>query len=413
MKISWQILQKLEKEYGDSFYILDIRKFDNNYKEFLTSFREIYSNSNIGYSYKTNYTPKICQWVNSLGGYAEVVSQMEYDLAVRIGVPPSKIIFNGPFKLKEDIENAILAGSIVNLDSLHEVSIVEALAQRLPEREIAVGLRCNFDVGTSKISRFGFDIEGGELEYVFKMFKHLNNCSIKGLHCHFSTPKRSVESYALRARKMLEISRLYFQERQPEFIDLGGGFFGKMSEDLRKQFDCPIPSYQEYARAIAPEFKNKFSQDFEPELILEPGVAIVADVMKFVTKIFGVKTVRSRQLALTTGSVQNVKPTLNDKNLSIKVYKNAESLNQEKLVGEVDLVGYTCMEHDCLYKEYQGEIAVGDYAVFDNVGAYTTVFKPPFIRSSPPIISYDSLLNEYELIKRRESFQDMFSTYVM
>jgi diaminopimelate decarboxylase len=71
------------------------------------------------------------------------------------------------------------------------------------------------------------------------------------------------------------------------------------------------------------------------------------------------------------------------------------------------------MEHDCLYKGYQGEIGVGDYIVFDNVGAYTTVFKPPFIRSSPPIISYDSAMNEYELIKRRENLEDMFATYVM
>jgi diaminopimelate decarboxylase len=108
-----------------------------------------------------------------------------------------------------------------------------------------------------------------------------------------------------------------------------------------------------------------------------------------------------------------VKPTLNDKNLTVKVYRDEENPHQEKLIGQSDLVGYTCMEHDCLYKEYQGEIAIGDYIVFDNVGAYTTVFKPPFIRSSPPIISYDSVADEYELIKRRESFQDMFSTYII
>lgn len=413
MKISWQTLQRLEREYGDSFYILDIRKFEDNYKEFLTSFREIYSNSNIGYSYKTNYTPKLCQWVNSMGGYAEVVSQMEYDLAIRIGVPPSKIIFNGPLKLNEDIENAIVAGSIVNLDSLREVLIVKDLAQRLPNHKLAVGLRCNFDIGSGTVSRFGFDVEGGELEYAFNTLEQLNNCSVEGLHCHFATSKRSVESYTLRASKMLSLSNLYFRERQPKFISLGGGFFGKMGEDLRKQFDCPIPSYQDYAQAIASRFKNQFPQISSPELILEPGVAIVADVMKFVSKVVGLKTVRSRKLALVTGSIQNVKPTLNDKNLMMKVYRNESSLNQENFVGLVDLVGYTCMEHDCLYKEYPGEIGVGDYVVFDNVGAYTTVFKPPFIRSSPPIISYNSILDEYELIKRRETHQDLFSTYVI
>ena len=413
MDLSWQILNKLEKEYGESFYLLDIEKFKKNYQEFLEAFRSIYPNSNIGYSYKTNYTPKLCQYVNSVGGYAEVVSRLEYDLAIHIGVPPSRIIFNGPLKLKEDIENAIAAGSIVNLDSLQEVSIVKELAQTLPDRQFAVGLRCNFDISSSRISRFGFDAEGGDLEYAFNTLEQLENCSVEGLHCHFSTSERSVESYALRAKKMLILCDLLFQERQPQFINLGGGFFGKMSEDLRKQFDCHIPSYQEYAEAIAFQFVNRFSHNSSPELILEPGVAVVADVMKFVSKVVGVKTVRSRRLALVTGSIQNVKPTLNGKNLPTKFYKNDKTCDREKLAGPVDLVGYTCMEHDCLYQEYPGEIAVDDYVVFDNVGAYTIVFKPPFIRSSPPIISYNSCSNQYELIKRRETFQDLFSTYVI
>jgi diaminopimelate decarboxylase len=108
-----------------------------------------------------------------------------------------------------------------------------------------------------------------------------------------------------------------------------------------------------------------------------------------------------------------VKPTLNSKNLLTKVYRKDKSFSQERLAAPVDLVGYTCMEHDCLYQEYRGEIAVDDYVVFDNVGAYTIVFKPPFIRSSPPIISYNSSLNKYELIKRRETFQELFATYVI
>jgi diaminopimelate decarboxylase len=414
MELSWQIINQLEKEFGESFYILDIEKFQQNYQEFLEAFRSIYPNSNLGYSYKTNYTPKLCQYVNSVGGYAEVVSRLEYDLAIRIGVSPSRIIFNGPLKFREDIENAITAGSIVNLDSLREVSIVKELAQSLPEdRQFAVGLRCNFEISSGRISRFGFDTEGGELEYAFNTLEQLKNCSVEGLHCHFSTSERSVESYALRAKKMLALCDLLFQERQPKFINLGGGFFGKMSEDLRKQFDCHIPSYQEYAEAIASQFVDRFSQNSRTKLILEPGVAVVADIMKFVSKVVGVKTVRSRKLALVTGSIQNVKPTLNSKNLLTKVYRKDKSFSQERLAAPVDLVGYTCMEHDCLYQEYRGEIAVDDYVVFDNVGAYTIVFKPPFIRSSPPIISYNSSLNKYELIKRRETFQELFATYVI
>ncbi|HEY9670759.1 MAG TPA: hypothetical protein V6D11_04895 [Waterburya sp.] len=413
MELSWQIIHQLEKEYGDSFYLLNISQFENNYREFLQAFRSIYLNSNIGYSYKTNYTPRLGQSVNSLGGYAEVVSQMEYDIAISIGVPPSRIIFNGPLKERENIENAIQAGSIVNLDSLPEVFMVEDLARRRPDHQITVGLRCNFDIGTSRISRFGFDVEAGELDYIFKRLGSLDNCFIAGLHCHFSTSQRSLDSYALRTQKILELSEYYFKDKQPEFIDIGGGFFGKMDDNLSKQFDCHIPSYHEYAEAIATQFRDRFTQNSGPELILEPGVAIVADVMTFVGKVVVVKTIRSRKIALVTGSIHNIKPTLTDKRKPVKVYKNPDNTNQEKLINSVDFVGYTCMEHDCLYEDYQGEIGSGDYVVFENVGAYTTVFKPPFIRPNPPIISYDSILDEYALSRRRETSHDVLCTYII
>ncbi len=413
MQLSFDRLQQLEKEYGESFFLLDICQFRSNYVEFLQSFREIYSDTNLGYSYKTNYIPQLCKTVHNLGGYAEVVSQMEYDLAIALGVPPTKIIFNGPLKHPDDLKSAILAGSMVNLDSIEEVEIVEALAQELPQQKIAVGLRCNFDIGDGRISRFGFDVEAGELDRVFVKFDQLANCAVSGLHCHISTANRSIESYQIRTQKIIETSDLYFPDCPPKFLDIGGGFFGKMTDDLQNQFDCYIPNYQEYAQAIATQLATRFpDSSSRPELIIEPGVAIVSDVLNFVAKIVGLKTVKSKNIALVVGSCHNVKPTMNDKNLSLKIYRGIENSNR-KIVGSINIVGYTCMENDYLYRDYQGEISSGDYAVFTNMGAYTIVFKPPFIRPNPPIISYDSDLDQCTLVRRRETTKDLFSTYIV
>jgi diaminopimelate decarboxylase len=411
MDISWQLLHSLEETYGDSLYLLDLKAFENNYHEFLQAFRCIYPNTNIAYSYKTNYTPKLCQLVNLMGGYAEVVSRMEYDLALRVGVPPQRIIFNGPYKRESDIEEALLAGSIVNLDSPYEVALVEAIAHKSPNHTMIVGIRCNFDIGTDDISRFGFDVEGEELKSILETLGRLENCHVGGLHCHFLAPQKSVKAYSLIARRMLELSAVYFGDNHPQFIDLGGGFFSKMSLDLRKQFGYPVPAFQEYAEAIAPQFADLFPQDSGPELILEPGIAITADIMKFVSKIIDIKTIRSRTIALVSGSIYNTKPTLNDKNLPIRVLSN--NPKSKRANGTIDIVGYTCMENDCLYKGYQGSLAVGDYVVFDNVGAYTVVLKPPFIIPCPAMIAYDSTHREFEIVKRREDLSDVFSTYVL
>jgi diaminopimelate decarboxylase len=134
--------------------------------------------------------------------------------------------------------------------------------------------------------------------------------------------------------------------------------------------------------------------------------------MKFVTKVIGIKSIRSKKFALVSGSVHNIKPTLHNKNLPISIFPNHQH-TAEKDEGLVDIVGYTCMEHDCLYHEYDHPIAVGDFVVFDNVGAYTIVMKPPFIRPSPPIIGYDLTSGEIEIIRRRENRSDMFSTYTL
>ena len=92
MKLNKQIISDLRKEYGDAFYLLDSKQFRSNYTELKNAFSSIYSNFNIAYSYKTNYTPRLCKIVNELGGYAEVVSEMEAALAMRIGVKENRII---------------------------------------------------------------------------------------------------------------------------------------------------------------------------------------------------------------------------------------------------------------------------------------------------------------------------------
>jgi diaminopimelate decarboxylase len=408
VELSWPILQDLEQKYGECFYLLDLNKFEDNYRQFLDCFRSIYPNTNIGYSYKTNYIPTICKSVAQHQGYAEVVSQMEYDLARKIGVPCDQIIFNGPLKYPQDLERAVLAGSIVNLDSLQEVEIICALAKRLPDRLISVGLRCNFDIGTDLISRFGLDVENGDLDYIFARFKKLGNCHVRGLHCHFTTAQRSLASYQIRTAKILATTDKYFPDQPPKYIDVGGGYFGQMTENLRQQFNFEIPTYQEYAQVIATQLKQRFNGDVQPELIIEPGVALVANVMKFVGKVVGLKTIRSRHLALVTGSIHTVKPS---KQLPLTVYKNELDPDRAESQVPIDLVGYTCMEHDCLYPGYPVPVGIGDYTVFDNVGAYSIVFKPPFIWPSPPIVSYDSILQQDRLARRQETTQDVFATY--
>src|SRR3990172_8647067 len=112
----FETLAKLAQEHGDAYYVLHPERFQTNLRALAGAFRAIYSRTAIGYSYKTNYTPLLCRLADQEGCYAEVVSKMEYDLALRLGVSPGRIIFNGPLKAPEEIEEALLSGALVNLE---------------------------------------------------------------------------------------------------------------------------------------------------------------------------------------------------------------------------------------------------------------------------------------------------------
>jgi diaminopimelate decarboxylase len=410
MHLSWQVLHDLEQAYGESFFLLDLQAFRSNYRTFLDAFRAIYPRSQIAYSYKTNYLPRLCSEVDRLGGYAEVVSGMEYELALRVGVDPQRIIFNGPYKDESYLTRALLAGSLVNLDGEHEIAYVEAIARRHPHATLTVGLRCNFALEEDHDSRFGFDVEGERLRAAVKRLEQIDNLVVAGLHCHFSTGQRSVESYARRTRRLLELTADCLRRSAPRVVNVGGGYFSRMSSALRNQFPFAVPGYEDYAAAVASQLIAAFPGSTGPELILEPGAALTADVMRFVAKVVALKRIRSREIALVAGSIHNIKPTLHQKQLPITVVRAPDAPSARTSDQPLDIVGYTCMEHDYLYRGCNEELCPGDYVIFDNVGAYTIVMKPPFIRPAPAILVLEND-QSFSQTKRPERFDDLFAAY--
>lgn len=411
MKLSIRILKKIGTEYGQSFYILDSKQFTANYKGLQKAFRDIYPNSHIAYSYKTNYTPKLCKLVDEFGGFAEVVSGMEYRIARKLDVIPKNIYFNGPYKDSSVVEELLLTGGNVNIDSNFDLQIVKEIARKYPANEFSVGIRCNFDVQDGVLSRFGFDVDGDEFITAINTIRNIPNIELKGLHCHFAT--RSIETWPLRVEGMLDLVQKYF-EKPPKFVCLGGGLYGRMPNSLKAQFDVEIPTYEDYANAVANPFRD-FFKDVDPAekpmLVIEPGTAIVGDVMKFAAKVINIKDVRGKKIATLLGSIYNINPTLNKKNLPIKVYHDENSQNEPVEYENLDFGGYTCIESDYLYRGFSGKLAVGDYIVFDNVGSYSVVLKPPFILPNFAIVEYCNESNSIQLVKSKENFEDLFHTF--
>lgn len=408
------IINPLRDKYGDSFYVFDKEKLRANYLSMFSAFSSRYSNFIIGYSYKTNYVPSLIMEMSQLGAYAEVVSRLEYDLALRIGVKPNKIIFNGPFKRYDDIELALKGGSILNLDSFYEIESLKKYIERNPEGHFKVGLRASFDLTVDgnnplqsgfQLSRFGFCVENGNLESAIDELKRIPNLKIVGLHGHFSTSTRSINVYRKITQTLCDLSKKYLANTL-EYIDIGGGMYGNIPKSMRKK---DVPSFDDYAEAVC-EIMNKEKDYFkqEPLLIVEPGLSMVVDTFQFYCKVMDIKVNQDEYFVLVKGSVHNIKPTMHPMNMPMEHIRMHDTLYKK---GQYNVVGYTCMEKDYLSIDFEGSIPKqGDFLIFKNVGAYTIVFDPPFIKERPPIISMDG--NNFSLVRKREMINDFINENV-
>lgn len=401
MIIDRDLISNLRDEYGDAFYILDSEQFKRNFLELRDIFRKIYSNFNIAYSYKTNYTPKFCKIVDELGGYAEVVSEMELEIALRIGVKYNRIIWNGPIKNARKLEEFLIAGGTDNIDSIEELETVKNIAARHRDKTLNVGIRCNYDVNDGVVSRFGFDIYSEDFKKVLTFVTETPNIHFINFQCHYA--KRQIDYWPARAKGMVDlIDRLGIT---PERIDIGGGLFGKMADSLKVQFKNRIPSYHDYANAVATTFAEYFNdKDVQPELLIEPGSAVVGDCMKFVGTIKTIKNIRGKWIATILGSQKNI--NMSGVNPPMEVISMGREQKEYK---NVDFVGFTCIEGDILYNNYSGKFAHEDAIVISNCGSYSLVMKPPFILPNFPVL--DICNKKIEVVKRGEIFDDLFHTF--
>lgn len=391
------------KELKTPYYMFYANDFINNYYDLENSMRDIYDNYQVAYSFKTNYTPAVCNLVKKLGGYAEVVSDMEYQLALKIGFRPEHIVYNGPGKGKM-LEHCLLNGGLLNVDNMEEFNKICNIALNNPEKDFGIGIRVNFDIGNQLHSRFGLDIENGDFVDVLKKIENIKNLSVIGLHFHVSRA-RGLESWKNRITGMLNLVKQYKLD-DLQYIDLGSGMYGKLDPELQEQFG-KTPSFSDYATVVAGEMKQYYlNHGIKPMLITEPGTTIVSKYFHVFMSVLDIKEIRGKIFALLDGSFHNVGEICGLKKVPMKILSDSNS----KSYTNVDFVGYTCLEQDVIYSGYSGKLAINDKVEICNVGGYSIVDKPPFIHPDIPI--YMLLEDNVTCVKREQTLDDIFAPYV-
>ena len=366
----------MNTEMKTPYYVIHKRELDSNFCKLKEALDRHWSNYIIGYSYKANALPWIIKHFDSLGCYAEVVSDEEYDLAKLIGVKKGNVIYNGPIKSKESFIEAVNNGCIVNIDSHREI-------EWLDETEVKqIGIRVNFDIekmcpGQSQCpidgGRFGFCLENGEFAKTVELLnqKHIRIC---GLHLHTSSKTRGLDIYKAIAEAACKIAREFKFEL--DYIDIGGGFFGGLPAK---------PQFDEYFALMEEVLTSEFDKE-KTTLIVEPGMALIGAPVSYVTTVIDIKDTEFNRFVVTDGTRTSIDPLMTKKSY-FHTYKRVH--NTETMPKQI-ICGYTCMEHDRLFTACDDpELRPGDQIIYDKVGAYTMCLTPLFIKYFPDVYVED------------------------
>ena len=372
-------------------FIINENELKKNIDNMHSSLRKTWGNYIIGYSYKTNSLPWIINYLKENSVYAEVVSDLEYNLAKKINYDSKRIIFNGPNKGKKTFINALKEGAIINIDSSREI---DWLSDEEFNKDIKVGIRVNFDLEKECPNetamgldggRFGFSLENGSFNKAVKRINNIKNVKVVGIHLHNSTKTRSLKIYKTLAKKANEIADMFDYEL--EYIDIGGGFFGGLETK---------PSYYEYMKTIADELSKKFDKN-KTKLIVEPGASIIASPISFLCEVIDVKDTYAKRIVTVNGSRNNIDPLMRKESYFLNLLIEKE----RKSVKEQIICGYTCMENDRLLAiRDNNELLVGDKLLFNKVGSYTMCLSPLFIEYFP-IVYLENDKSEFICVREK------------
>jgi diaminopimelate decarboxylase len=409
---------RLAETYGTPLLVVDEERLRKNYTEFLETFRRRYPRVDIGYSYKTNPLPGVLRVLHEVGACAEVISHFELWLALKLGVAPERVIFNGPAKTPEALALAVKAGvHLINIDNVDEIDEIERLASA-SGRIQKVGVRLVTSVGWS--SQFGLSIRSGAARDAFERIRRCASLDPRGLHIHLGTGIKDIEIYVQAIREVLEFARAIRGEIGVEIriFDFGGGFgvptvrpFESTDMRLMANGFPPLamdagasPRLESYADAIAGLFREHAPSGGaeDPLMIFEPGRAVTSSSQTLLLRVLAVKPAEGggHRVILDGG-----------KNLAMPPgYEYHEVLAASKLRdaphGAYDVFGPLCHPGDVLcVRKRLPLLEPGDVVAVMDAGAYFVPNQMNF--SNPRCGAVMVRSGTARMIRRHESFEDV------
>jgi len=400
-------------EFGSPLYIVSEKALRAQFRSFRDTFTAPGVDTVVAYSYKTNYLPAVCSILHQEGAWAEVVSGMEYDLARSLGMPGAQIVFNGPYKRREELERAVAEGALVNVDNFDELDLLIEVAGAL-RKTARTGLRINFQHGPQSWTKFGFSADNGDvIEALGRVKKAGRSLNLEALHNHSGTFQVNPNIYAKAAQVLIGIARRARElGMAPTIADFGGGY--PSSIRLKPAFDVQEGSGANgrhlvpFAEAIVGALgRSRKAFGERPVMMLEPGRAVVDVAMRLACTVVARKKVVGRGDAIIVDAGVNLLPTAYWYDHGIDD-ATSEKLRSADGSRATSVFGPLCMQVDVLRERVMLQpMPIGAPMVVSNVGAYCLTQSMQFIQPRPAVVLIGT--KGPEVIRKRETRSDIFA----
>lgn len=405
-------VKALAKEYGSPLFVISEKKLRKNFRAARQAFETRYPRVQFAWSYKTNYLSAVCNMYHQEGSWAEVVSGFEYDKAINNGVEGSKIIFNGPDKSEVDLRKAVTNNSLIHIDHLDELYLLQDIAKTTGRRP-KVAIRVNMDTGIYPIwDRFGFNYENGQAWDALNKIMFSGVMDLMGLHTHIGTFMLSPAAYGVAASKLAHLAQSVLNKygHEIKYIDMGGGF---ASKNTLKGSYLPgtdiSPSIDDFAEAITSALMNS---DYRPKnpplLIIESGRALIDDAAWLIGSVLANKRLSDGRRSTILDVGVNLLFTAFWYDHKITPAQTFTSYTEDTA-----LFGPLCMNIDVLRESINMPLLnKEDLVVIHHVGAYNMTQWMQFITLRPKVVLIDEQ-EKVHLIRNNETLDTIASLEVM
>ncbi|MBA4246264.1 MAG: diaminopimelate decarboxylase [Pseudomonas sp.] len=391
-------LSALAQRFGTPTYVYSRAHIEAQYRAYADALAGM--PHLVCFAVKANSNLGVLNVLARFGAGFDIVSSGELERVLAAGGEPSRIVFSGVGKSRDDMRRALEVGvHCFNVESSVELERLQKVAAELGLKA-PVSLRVNPDVdaGTHpyistglKENKFGIDIE--QAEAVYARAAELPNLEVVGVDCHIGSQLTTLEPFldAL-DRLLLLVDRLAARGIHIRHLDLGGG--------LGVQYrDEQPPLAGDYIAAVRKRLAGR-----DLALVFEPGRFIVANAGVLLTQVEYLKHTEHKDFAIIDAAMNDlIRPALYQAWMDVSPVQPRDGEARH-----YDLVGPICETGDFLAKDRQLVLEEGDLLAVRSAGAYGFVMSSNYNtrgRAAEVLVDGEQA---YE-VRRRETVQELYA----